>query len=76
MRDDVQTAVTISGERKAGLNVLGGEIRKVVQYFGDGHAASEIVKNVGNGDTRAPNARFPAANARVNRNPFSIIHTV
>src|SRR5215210_5318706 len=53
MRDDVQAAVTVCGERKARLNVVGGEVGKVVQHLGDGHAAAEIIENVGHRDACA-----------------------
>jgi len=74
MRNDVQTAVTIRGERKARLNVVGGEVRKIVQYLGNGHTAAEIVENVGYRDARAANARLAAADTRVDGDPLTVIH--
>ncbi|HEX9743734.1 MAG TPA: hypothetical protein VGA17_13195 [Nitrospiraceae bacterium] len=44
MRDDVRATVTVCGERKGRLNVVGGKVGKVVQHLGNGHATTEIIK--------------------------------
>ena len=76
MRDDVQAAVTVCGERKARLDVVGGEVGKVIEHLGNGHAATEIIENVGHGDARAADAGLAAADARINRDAFSVVHVV
>lgn len=74
MRDYGQTTIAISRKREARLNVPGGEIRKVVEHFGDGHAAAKIIKNIGYRDACSADAGLPAADAWVNRNALPIIH--
>lgn len=74
MRDNVQTAVTVGGERKARLNIVSGEVGEIVKHFGNGHAATEVIENVRHGDARATDAGLAAADARVNRDAFPVVH--
>ena len=74
MRDDVHAAVTVCGERKARLNVVGGEVGEIVQHLGDAHAAAEIIENIGHSDARPADARLATADSRVNRDALSVIH--
>ena len=74
MRHDVQTAITVRGKCEARLNVVGSEVRKILQHLGNGHAATEIVENVGYRDTCAADAGFATADTRVDGNPLSVIH--
>ena len=43
MRDDVQAAVTVCGERKARLNVVSGEVGEIVQHLGNGPVTKVFV---------------------------------
>ena len=52
MRNDVQAAVTVCGKRKARLNVVGGEVGKVVQHLRNSHAATEVIEHIDHGDAR------------------------
>lgn len=74
MRDDVQAAVAVRGEGKARLDVLRGEIGEIIQHLRHRHAAAEIVEDIRHRDSRAANARFAAADARIDRDAFPILH--
>lgn len=74
MRHDVQAAVPVRGERKARLNVVGGEVGKIVQHLGNGHAPAEIIEHIGHGDARAADAGLPAADARINGDALAVVH--
>ena len=76
MRDEVQTTVAVCGERKARLDVLSRQIEKIIECLRYRHATAEIIENVGHGDTRAPNARFTAADLRINRDSIPVVHCV
>ena len=74
MRKDVQAAITVSGERKAGLNVVEGHVREIVQHLGNGHTAPKIIKNVGYSNARAADAWLTAADARVDGDALAVVH--
>jgi hypothetical protein len=74
MGDGVQTAITIRRKREASPDVLGGEVGKILQNFGDGHATPEIIENVSDSDSRSTDAGFPAPNKRVDDDAFPIVH--
>ncbi len=76
MRNDIQTAVTVCGERKARLNVVGGEVRKVIEHLGNGHATTEITENVCHGDARASDTRLAAADAWIDRDALAVVHAL
>ena len=65
MRNDIHAAITIRSEGKARLNVVSGKIGKILQDFRDRHSATQIIENIRHRDPRVSNARFAAANARV-----------
>ncbi len=46
MPDDAQLAVTICRECKARLNIVGGEVGRIVEHLSHGHAAAEVIENV------------------------------
>ena len=74
MRNNGKTPVTVGGESKASLNVLGVKIRKIVQNLCNGHPAPKIVKDIRDGDPSPADARLVASNARIDHNSFSVIH--
>ena len=74
MRNDVQAAVTVCGERKTRLDVVGREIGKVVQYLGNGHATAEVIEHVGHRDACPTDAGLAAADARIDRDALKVVH--
>ena len=76
MGNDVEPAVTVCGECKASLDVVSGKVGEIVQNLRNGHAATQVIENVGHCDARATNARLTATNLRVNRDALSVIHVV
>ena len=74
MRDDVQAAVPVCGERKARLNVVGGEVGEIVQHLGNGHATTEIIEHIGHRDPCATDAGLAAADARVDGDALKVVH--
>lgn len=74
MRDHVQAAVAIRREGKTRLNVVGREVREIVQHFGNGHAAAQIIEHVGYRDAGSADAGFAAANARIDADALSVVH--
>ena len=74
MWHDRQTTVTVGSKRKARLDVVGREVGEIIEHFGNGHAATEVVENVGDRDPRPANTGLPAANARINGDSFPVVH--
>lgn len=74
MGDDVQTAVTVCGECKARLNVVGSDVRKIVQDLRNSHSATEIIEDVGNRDASTTDAGLSATDAWVDGDTLPIIH--
>jgi hypothetical protein len=61
--NDDHAPLTVGGEGKARLYILGAQIRKILQH-------------IGHRNSRAANAWLAAANKRVNGNAITIIHVV
>ncbi len=75
MRDDILAAVTVCGEREARLEVVVGEVGKIIEHLGNGHPTAKIIEHIGHGDARAADARFAAADARINGDALAVIHS-
>ncbi len=76
MRNDVHAAISVCGKGKARLNVVCCEIRKIIKHLGNGHTASEIIKDVGYGNARSADTGLSAADHRVNADSLAIVHDV
>src|SRR5438067_1934919 len=74
MRNDIQASVPVCGKSEARLDVVGCEVRKIVEHFRYGHAAAEIIENISDGNARASDARLAAANARINGDALAVVH--
>lgn len=74
MRNDIKAAVAISSEGKACLNVVSGEVGKIVQHLRNGHATAEIIEHVSHGDTGAADVGLAATVARGDYDSLAIIH--
>ncbi len=74
MRDDRETPIAVGSERKTRLNILSGQIGKIVQDFGDRHSTPKIVEHVRDCDARTTDAGLAAANPRVDHNAVPVIH--
>jgi len=69
-------ALPICGKSQARTNVLLGKVREIAQNLLVAHAGCEIIENVVNSDSQAPNARLAAALARFDGDDLGIIHRV
>lgn len=68
-----QPALPVGGKREASADILFDEIREVVEDFPDGHAGSEIVEDIVNGDPHAPDTGLAAALAGLDGNAAVIV---
>jgi len=65
-------SLTVSGKGEAGLDVLGGEVGKILSHLCYGHVAAQVIKHVGNSNAGAVNARLSAADERINRDALPL----
>lgn len=66
----------IGGVAKAGEDVLGGEVGKVSEDFGLGHAGGEVGEDVVDGDTHASDAGFATAFTGFEGDDVLVVHGV
>src|SRR6267142_505270 len=69
-----ELALAVGGERQAGLNIFGGEVREVRENLRLAHAAREVFQHVRYRHARSANSRFPAALARFDADDLAVIH--
>lgn len=74
MRNDVQATVAVRSEGKTSLNVLSSKVGEISEHFGNCHAPTQVIENVGYRDAGPADARFSAADARIDRDALSVIH--
>jgi hypothetical protein len=73
-RKSRERAFTIGCKRKAGANVLFGEVRKVSQQLLMRHAACQILQYVRDRHACPPDARFAASLVWLNRDDLVVVH--
>jgi hypothetical protein len=55
-------------ESKTRLNIFRRKVWKIVQHFGDAHAAAQITEQIADSDARAFDARLAAVEANTSSN--------
>lgn len=66
-------AFAVGGVTQTGLNILSGEIRKILEDFLLGHSRGEIVQDIVDGDSHPADARLPAAFAGFDGDNVSVV---
>ena len=69
-----ELAFTVSGERQTRLDVLAGQLGEVGENLVLGHAGSQILQHVVNGNPHPADARLAAALARLNSDKVCVVH--
>jgi hypothetical protein len=69
-----QAALAVRGEGERGPDVLAFEVQEVREDLVLAHPAGQVVEHVGHRHLEAPDARLPAALARLDGDPSAIVH--
>ena len=68
-----QSSLTRSSELKHGLDVIGGQFGKLLEYLFICHAPGQVLEHVLDGDARTSDARLAGANGRID---CDVVHQI